>query len=249
MQVGTTRLSRAVVHHHQYSPRVQEDQMCPGLGEISNLSGRVMHWSRNAAINLIWKTSGPICFSSIRANAPKFLLAERQSWGRGSFHEAWSLLSFQLQIPQEALCTACGTPHGWFRAAGCGWLTDSLAGAAAIRGQWMMLWFSESIFGSKVWGHAAAFTLILKLSSGTRGRGKREVKLLVRGQWKKRQEAMFRFLKYDFSKALTKVSKDVRPLVFWGFHGSQEHRSRPYHPSPLTPVFLSRSGQEMKFAR
>lgn len=123
-----------------------------------------MHWSRNAALNLIWKTSVSICFSSIRANAPKFLLAERQSWGRGLLHEAWSLLSFQLQIPQGR------TVHGLWNA------TWQVAGNLQICWREPMRLMdngrccdSVNLYLAQRFGPRSAFRLILKCSMVHRG--------------------------------------------------------------------------------
>lgn len=66
----------------------QEDKDRSVSGEISKQRSRTMRRSSNAAMEVIWKTSVPVLFSSIPANAPKFLLAQRQSRGRGSLHEA-----------------------------------------------------------------------------------------------------------------------------------------------------------------
>lgn len=74
-------------------------------------------------------------------------------------------------------------------------------------------------------GHAAAFRPILKLPNGTQGgRGKREVKLVVQGEWKKRQKAVV-LLWNTTSQRLH--NKWVKMLSLWfskGVHGSQEHR-------------------------
>lgn len=55
----------------------------------------------------------------------------------------------------------------------------------------------------------------------------------------KKTESRSSFVENDFSEGSLKVGKDDEPLVFWGVHGSQEHRLWPYHLSPLTQVFIS----------
>lgn len=52
------------------------------------------------------------------------------------------------------------------------------------------------------------------------------------------------YFEYDFSNILTKVSKDVQPLAFWGFHGSQVVTLSPFTSDPS--VYFTQH-EEMKF--
>lgn len=101
--------------------------------------------------------------------------------------------------------------------------------------QWIYIW-------PKDLGHAPAFRLILKRSMVHRGE--------VRGRlnsWSKangkRDRALLLF-EYHFLNILTKVSKDVQPLVFWGFHGIQVVTLSPFTSDPS--VYFTQH-EEMKF--
>lgn len=74
-------------------------------------------------------------------------------------------------------------------------------------------------------GHGAAFRPILKLSNSTRGgRGKREVKVLVQGEWKERQKVVAPLWKMISQSFHQKWVKTSNAWFSEGLHGSQERR-------------------------